>query len=172
MNVSWSIRNIVSIILLTASWCALWRTVSIANIAGGLGLAMLLTFSGLGPPGRGKINVLGCIKLFGFVLVDLIKSTIDVAKEVITPGDNTNEAVIGIELEPEALDHLLFMTLAITLTPGTAVVDADTDEAIVYVHSLDGDVEGTTAGVHKLADLVCQAFPTRLGQPTVAGDPR
>lgn len=160
MKVMFSPRNIVSIVMLTAAWCAMWRTISIANIAGGLILAMLVTFSGIGTSGVGSIRIGPLLRLLGVVLKDLFSSTVSVAYEVLTPADHTDEAVIGVELPDCARHHLLFMTLAITLTPGTAVVEADTEANIIYVHLLHGDErDAVVAHVKRLADLTCEALP-------------
>ena len=57
--------------------------------------------------------------------------------------------------------HLLLLFVAITVTPGTAVVAAEADGSVLYLHVLDvdrrADVEAHTRG---LAELACAALPT------------
>ena len=160
MSVSPSIRKVVEILALTAAWCALWRTISFANIAAGLLIGTVLAFSGYSTSGRGSVRLGALVRLAGLILVDLAKSTAGVAYEVLTPTDSTDEAVIGVALPPHERDHLLLLTLAITLTPGTAVVDADTDQDIIYVHLLYADQrDEVTAHVLRLADLAHEALP-------------
>lgn len=167
MKVGLSVRNILMIVALTAAWCALWRTLSFANVASGLVFASLMTFAGLGTEGKGSIRPVALAQLGWFVLRDLTLSTISVAYEVITPNDNTDEAVIGVELPAEANDHLLLLTLMITLTPGTAVIDSDVDESVIYVHALYGQQrDEVVEGVLRLADLACRALPVPASSAT------
>ena len=56
--------------------------------------------------------------------------------------------------------HLLLLIVAVTVTPGTAVVDADPDTGRLYLHLLHLDrAEGTVEHVLELAELACRALP-------------
>ena len=167
MNGRFSLRNVLSIFALTAAWLALWQTISFANIASGLVVSSAVIFAGLGTAGKGSIRPVALLHLLGVVTLDLIQSTASVARAVLSPTDRTDEAVIGIDLPPGGADHLLLFTLAITLTPGTAVIDADKDDGIIYVHLLNSaDTQATIAHVHRLVDLANAALPVGSGAHT------
>jgi len=153
-------RGIVMIIALTAMWCGLWQTVSWANIASGVALSVAILSSGVSTPATGKIRIDKLLQLLWIVFVDLVRSTFGLAKEIATPNDSTNEAIVAMHIPPEGRRHFLFLTIAITVTPGTAVVDADPDTGELYVHLLYADQQAeVTAHVENLTRLVCQALP-------------
>ena len=145
---------------LTLVWCGLWGEVSVANVAAGLVVAVGVTILGVGTAGRGGIRPMPLLQLLWVVAVDLVRSTLSVAAEIVTPTDHTNEAIIAVELAPESRQHLLLLIIAITVTPGTAVVDADPDTGTLYLHLLqDSRRAETIEHVEKLARLACDALP-------------
>ncbi|MFT5269349.1 MAG: multicomponent Na+:H+ antiporter subunit E [Acidimicrobiales bacterium] len=157
-------RGVAMITMLTAVWCALWQTISFANVAGGMVLSTLVLTTGLGTPTTGAIRVDPMVRLLWVVFVDLVTSTIDVAKEILTPTDNTDEAIIAVEIPREGRHHLLLLIIAVTLTPGTAVVDADPDTGTLYLHLLHSErSDDVVEHVQQLTALACQALPV----PTV-----
>ena len=85
-----------------------------------------------------------------------------VALEVLTPTDRTDEAIVAVPLPTESRRHLLLLIVAVTVTPGTAVIDADPDTGTLYLHLLHSDRrDATVAHVEELAELACKALPVR-----------
>ncbi len=155
-------RRALTVLGLTVAWCALWQTISFANIAGGLVLSTIITGLGVGTNAHGSVRLVPLLKLAGVIFLDLVSSTINVAVEVLTPTDYTDESIIAVPLPAHAKEHMLLLVLAITLTPGTAVVDTDTDEAIIYLHLLhDSRRDETVAHAERLAELANQALPVQ-----------
>lgn len=155
-----TLRRLVTIAALVAAWCALWGEVSVANLLSGAIVAVAISATGIGTPGRGGIRLLLLARFVGLVAVDLVVSTITVAREILTPTDYTEEAIIAVPVPIETRSHLLLMIVAVTLTPGTAVVDADPEGGVLYLHLLHADRrEATTTHVQELADLACRALP-------------
>lgn len=154
-------RRLVTLAALTLVWCGLWGEITFANIAAGLAVAAGVTVLGIGTAGRGGIRLRPLVHLLWIVVVDLAKSSVSVAVEILTPTDYTDESIVAVTLAPESRDHLLLLIVAITLTPGTAVVDADTDTGTIYLHLLHDDRRAATIEhVERLARLACQALPT------------
>ncbi len=155
-----TIRRILMIGALTLAWCGLWRSISTANIVTGVAISTAVSTSGVGTPGRGGIKLVPLARLAWLVLVDLISSTIDVAVEIVTPTDRTEEGIIAVNVPNHSRQHLLLLIVAITLTPGTAVVDADPDTGTLYLHLLHIDRRASTvAHVEDLARLAAEALP-------------
>ena len=153
-------RRLLAVTALTLVWCGLWGGISVANVAGGAAIAVTVTGLGLGLAGNGGVRPKPLLALTGLVLVDVVRSTISVAREVITKRILADEAIIAVQGPPGSRDHLLLLIVLITLTPGTAVVDADPDTGTLYLHLLyHRDAEATIDHVGKLADLACQALP-------------
>lgn len=161
------------VLALTALWCGLWREISVANVVAGLVLSTAVLASGVGTPTTGRIRIRPTLRLIGVVLVDLVTSTIDVAREVLDPADTTDEAIIAVAVDDEARHHLLLLVIAITLTPGTAVVDADPDTGTLYLHLLHAERrDDVVRHVHRLSDLAGQALPNAdAGAKPTASEP-
>ncbi len=155
-----TLRRFLTIIALALAWCGLWQSISFANVVGGIALGGAVTYSGLGTSGRGGIRLLPLARLFVLVTADLVASTVNVAVEIVTPQDRTEEGIIAVPVPGESRQHLLLLIVAITLTPGTAVVDADPDTGTLYLHLLHIDrSEATVEHVNRLAALACEALP-------------
>ncbi len=154
-----SARRLLSIVFLAAVWCALWREVSVANALVGLLIGAAVT--GLAPNDPGPVRLAPLIKFGWMVLVDLVRSTVSVAVEIVTPVDRTEEAIIAVQLPLESRRHVLLLTVAVTLTPGTAVVEVDATTGTLYLHLLHYNrAAETRAHVEELARMACLAFPT------------
>lgn len=161
MSNFFKLRRLATIAALTLVWCGLWGNISIANVLSGAAIAVAINASGVGTPGTGGIRLWPLLRLVGVVAVDLVKSTVNVAAEIITPIDSTDESIVAVEVSVPTKDHLLLLVIAVTLTPGTAVVDADPETGTMYLHLLhDKRRDETVAHVHQLAELACEALPT------------
>ncbi len=155
-----SIRGFATVAVLTLAWCGLWQDVSVANIVSGGVLAVMTLGFGLGTHLQGGFRLRPLVRFIAVVAVDLVQSTVGVAREAVTPGDTTDEAIIEVNVGPEARRHFLLLIVCITLTPGTAVVDADPDTGAMYLHLLHYDkAPEVRAHVQLLGDLADQALP-------------
>ncbi|MFK7917989.1 MAG: Na+/H+ antiporter subunit E [Ilumatobacter sp.] len=163
-----TLRRAFVVVLLVAAWCALWGSFSVANLASGLLVGSAASFAG--GPATGRVRLKPLAKLMWVVLVDLVESTGVVVREVLTPTDYTDEAIIAVPIDVEARRHLLFLYIAITVTPGTAVVAADDNATVLYLHVLHVDRRDMVAEhVDLLVSLVSEALPplADAGPPTI-----
>jgi multicomponent Na+:H+ antiporter subunit E len=155
-----SLRRVLTIAGLVLAWCALWASFSVANVLSGLAVSLVAMSVGLGGGGRGGMRIVPLAKFLWLVTVDLVFSTATVVGEVLTPTDYTEEGIIAVSVPPASRHHLLMLYVAITVTPGTAVVAAESDGSVLYLHILHrerrADVE---AHVHRLAQLAIEALP-------------
>ena len=155
-------RRAVSVTALTAAWCALWGSPSAANLLSGLLVSSVAVTLGM-PVRRGGIRIGPLLQLIWLVAVDLVVSTGVVVREVLTPTDFTDEAIIAIPVPPAGRVHLFLSYIAITITPGTAVVAAEADASVVYLHVLHADRrDEVEAHVLQLFDLAERALPLPL----------
>ena len=84
--------------------------------------------------------------------------------EILTPTDNTDEAIIAVDTDVASRSHFLMLVVAITVTPGTAVIDTDADTGRLYLHVLHAEkAPEITAYVPQLAQLACRALPVDEG---------
>ena len=155
-----SLRRAAMAASLVGAWCVLWERLSVANVVSGILVSIIVTSPGLGGSLAGGVKPLPLARLLWLIFVDLVRSTVVVSRDILTPGNHTSESIVAVTVTPAARRHLLLFTAAITLTPGTVVVDADIEAGTLYVHLLhDTDVEANTAHIHRLAELASEAFP-------------
>ena len=162
-------RQLGTFAALVVVWCALWGSFTVANVASGIGVAALLWFTKAARPSRGTIRLLPLIKLVVIVMVDLAQSTFSVARAAILGSEAIDEGVLIVDLPDEASDHLLLVVTAVTLTPGTAVLDKQDSPCKLWLHLLDrSDAEDVREHVFQLVDLCNQAFPRSTTETTGA----
>jgi multicomponent Na+:H+ antiporter subunit E len=164
MTASWQLsqfftaRRVALVIALTAAWCALWGSISAANVLSGVLVSGVASFAGANA--SGGLRLVPLLRLLWVVAIDLVVSTGVVVREVLTPTDYTDEAIIAVPIPAEARAHLLFLYIAITVTPGTAVVAGDDDASTIYLHVLHDDRrDDVVEHVELLVSLVTRAFP-------------
>lgn len=151
-------RRAGGLVGLVVVWCALWGSFSVANVLGGVAIVVGLWLVGMGRPAAGRVRLIPLFKLIGLVVADLARSTVNVAKAVVRPRA-VDERTIVVELPDEAYDHLLLVVTAVTLTPGTAVVEKFDDPCRLRLHLLYGsDADDVEAHVHQLVALTNEAF--------------
>jgi multicomponent Na+:H+ antiporter subunit E len=153
-------RRLLTIALLVGAWCALWGGVSIANVVSGTLVAVAATvFSGV-DQNAGGLRIVPLLHFVWLVAVDLVVSTAHVAWEILTPTDYTDEEIIAVDTSLASRSHLLMLVVAITVTPGTAVIDSDGDTGRLYLHLLHAEKsDEIQRHVRQLADLACRALP-------------
>ncbi|MEM9200569.1 MAG: Na+/H+ antiporter subunit E [Actinomycetota bacterium] len=155
-----SARRVITVVLLAATWCALWGSLSFANGISGLIVGFLASSGMVGTDGTGGVRLRPMLRFGWLVAVDLAQSTVSVAREIVTPTDYTDEGIVAVDVPLGTRSHLLLLIVAVTVTPGTAVVDADPDRGRLYLHLLHLDrVDATVEHVLELADLACRALP-------------
>jgi multicomponent Na+:H+ antiporter subunit E len=145
--------GIILFISLYVAWLVLAGTNRDELIIGGFASLLLsLIFSG-------RIQALGYIRLnpkalvysviYPFVFVrELIKSTLDVAKRVISPSLPINPGIVRVQTKLKSHLGRLFLANSITLTPGTMTVETDGD--CFYIHWIDiqgDDIESSTKAI-------------------------
>lgn len=154
---SWS--GVLTGAVLVVAWCALWGTWSVANLLSGLVLVGALSVL----RGRGGLRIapVAALGLAGLVAVDLVRSTWDVGREVLTRRDSTAEGVIAVDLAPGDVRLIPFLVGAITLTPGTAVSEADPAARRLILHLLHADrAADVRRHVDELIERARRAFPS------------
>ncbi len=155
-------RRIIMAGALAVSWCIWWGAFSAANILAGVLCGLVVTAPGLGRALTGGVRLVPLLRLLWLIMIDLAKSTVRVSHEVLTPGNHTSESIVAVTVPLAARRHMLLYTAAITLTPGTVVVDTDMEAGTLYVHILhDDDAPANDAHVQAMADLAVAAFPVR-----------
>jgi multicomponent Na+:H+ antiporter subunit E len=120
-------------------WVLLWDDLSWANVLCGTVLAVAVTRVFYLPPVElsGRFSPYWTLVFLVHFAGDLVRSSLHVASLALRPGCVPQNAVIAVSLHTSS-DLLLTVTgHALTLIPGSLIVDVDRLNTTLYVHVLD-----------------------------------
>ncbi len=138
-------------------WVLLWGHASVANVASGLVIALIITVLLPMPsvPVEGRLHPLSLLKLIVLVGYYLILSSFQVAWMAIRPGPPPLVAVLRANLP--ALKSDLVLALAVNIfnvIPGSIVLEIDQARRILYIHVIDVGSESTVQRFYRQVDQV------------------
>lgn len=88
------------------------------------------------------------ITLAGFFLVELVKSSIRVAWDVIRPQSKARPGIIAVPLDTTSDLQTTVLANLISLTPGSLSLDVSEDQKTLYVHLMFvGSVEAECSAI-------------------------
>lgn len=155
------LRAAVALVWATAVWVALWGQLTTANVMWGLvlGAVTLRAVPLSRTPHRVPIRPLRILQALGFFLWSLVKSSVEVAWEVVTPHNRIEEGIIEVALRTRSRGLITVIANAISLTPGTLTLEARPDPPTLWVHVLHlGDIDDARAQVRRLESVMLAAF--------------
>ena len=130
--------------ILTATLLLMWLllndTLSLGNVLLGLLLATALAWSsGALRPLRPRIRRAHlALALLGLVLLDIVRSNINVARVVLGVRDRElHSGFVKIPLELQDPHGLAVLAAIVTATPGTVWIDHDAATSVLTLHVLD-----------------------------------
>lgn len=131
---------ILRTIALLALWIALQGEATFGNVVGGLsviaGLALLFPST---RRSEHRLHPVGLLVFVGRLLVDLVTSSLAVARTVLRPSpERTATAVVPVPLTTPSRLVASIVANSITLTPGTLTVDIEASNGsyVLSVHVL------------------------------------
>lgn len=152
------------LVWLVLVWMLLWGTWSWANLISGTVLALVATVLLPLPPvvGGTRLHPVGLLVFLGHFVVDLVLSAAQVAWLTIRPGAVDRSAIIRVQMRTDSDLLLTIVAEALTLVPGSLVIDMDRGERTLSLHILHvrdlGDVERRRAAVLAEEERVVRAF--------------
>jgi multicomponent Na+:H+ antiporter subunit E len=132
------VRRWPTVIWLTLVWMLLWGTFTPLSIVGGVLVALLVTALFPLPEALGRLPVrpLRLLGLVAFLAYDLVVSALEVSWEVLRYGSRARGAIVAVPLLSRS-DHVVtVMANAVSLSPGTMVLQIDQDGGVCYVYAL------------------------------------
>ena len=159
-------RRIATVAWLAVLWVVLWRDPSVANVASGVVVGVLVELAQPDRSGSGTrhgVRPLAVLSFLGFFAVKLVESNLVLAREVVTPRNKIRTGVIEVPLHPCSDRIVTLVANAVSLTPGTLTLEVRRlATPTLYVHVLHlHDVERARHDVRELARRADAAFPTR-----------
>ncbi len=163
------------IVWLTFVWVALWRDPSWGTIAAGIlaAVGVIVVMPLPRTDASMRVHPVAAARFFGVFIVAVVRSSLIVAGRVLTPWRPVREGIVGVPMRTRHPAVITAVNHAITLAPGTMVIDVHRDDPIVmFVHVLVlDDAAAIHTEVHRLEDLALAAFGLTADDEVVAPDP-
>ena len=131
--------GLVPFLGLVLLWMLLWGSFSLLNLITGVALALLVSIIFYLPAVRlsGRVNPWRGLILFGRLLFDIVVASLQIAWIAIGPGYRASNAIIAVPLVTRSDLVMTFTAEAISLVPGSIVLDLDRENATLYLHALN-----------------------------------
>ncbi|OMC38252.1 Na+/H+ antiporter subunit E [Mycobacterium sp. GA-1841] len=142
---------------LTLVWVLLWGHFSVANVASGLAVALVITVLLPLPsvPVEGRLHPLSLVKLVAVVGYYMVLSSFQVAWLAIRPGPPPLVAVLRANLPTLKSDLVLALAVNIfNVIPGTIVLEIDQARRILYMHVIDVGSESTVQRFYRQVEQI------------------
>lgn len=160
-------RVLVLVVWFLVLWCALWGEFTVANVVSGtvvaVGLVLLVRLPATAGArvGPGRIRPLRALWFLLYFLVQVVRSNVVLARDIVTPGDATEPGIIGVPLHHCSDALVTLVANAFTLTPGSLTIEVSRHPTVIYVHVLYlHDPEAVRADLLRFAELAVRAFGT------------
>lgn len=101
----------------------------------GIGILLLMRRFFPGPIYLKKI--LSILKLLYVFLKELIVSSLYVMKEIVSPTLKIEPGIIKIKTKLEGNWEITFLSMLLTLTPGSVILEVVPEERILFIHAMD-----------------------------------
>ncbi|MBQ0994577.1 Na+/H+ antiporter subunit E [Micromonospora sp. PSH03] len=120
-------------------WNLLWGDITWANLVGGLlvGAAVLVFYPLPAVSFGGRLRPWALLVFVGRFAVELVSASLHVARIAVQPGYRPRGAIIAVRLRVSTDLNLALTAEAVSLVPGTLVLEVDRDSGTLYLHVLD-----------------------------------
>ncbi len=160
-------RQLPLIVLLVVLWVLLWDHVDVLTVVSGIVLAVAVTRVLYLPPVllSGRFNPWRGLLLGLRMIVDVVFASIQVAVLAVNPWWKPVNSIIAVQLLTRS-DLITTLTAeAISVVPGTVVVDIDRERGLLYLHAFatrtHDDVEKVKRQVLGVEERIVLAMGTR-----------
>ena len=139
-EIRWRIwQQLPLLVVLVLLWMMLWGSLTPLTIVTGILVAVLVTRAFYLPPVElsGRFNPLWFLVFLVQFLGELVYASFQVGFQALSPRGVTSNSVIAVQLITRS-DFLLTLTaIALSLVPGSIVVEVDREKSILFLHALN-----------------------------------
>ncbi|MFD6054144.1 Na+/H+ antiporter subunit E [Agromyces sp. NPDC060279] len=131
-------RQLPLLIALVLLWVMLWDHIDVLTVVSGIVLAITVTRALYLPPVllSGRFNPWRGLLLGLRMMFDVVFASLQVAFLAVAPWWKPSNAIIAVQLLTRS-DLVTTLTAeAISVVPGTVVVDIDRERGLLYLHAL------------------------------------
>ena len=138
-EVRWHVRRQLPLLVaLVVLWMLLWGSFSWLNLAAGIVIAVVVTRGLYLPPVElaGRFNPFLFLAFLGMFLVELVLASFQVAFQAFSPRAERPNAVVAVQLRTRSDFIMTITSIALSLIPGSLIVEVDREQSILYLHAL------------------------------------
>lgn len=152
---------------LVVLWGVLWGQFSWLNILTGFLVAIAVTRVLYLPPAdiSGRLNLWYSLVFIAHFIADITVASFTVAFQALNPRPIPTSSVIAVQLCTRSDFVMTLDAIAMSLVPGSIVVEADRERAILYFHSFDtttaADVEAMRTKVLVVEARIVRAIGSK-----------
>jgi multicomponent Na+:H+ antiporter subunit E len=124
------------LLVLVALWMMMWREVSWLSVVSGVVIAFIVVNVFYLPPVAltGRINAWWSFVFLVSFLAEVVAASFHVAWFAIRPARPPSSAVVAVQLHTRSDFIALLVSTALSLIPGSIVVEVDRPRSILYLH--------------------------------------
>jgi multicomponent Na+:H+ antiporter subunit E len=144
------------VVWLVVVWVLLWGTFTPLTVLGGVLVAVAVTLVLPMPPASERLPVrpLRFVGLVGYLVYDLVVSTVEVSWHTLRHGPGARGAIVEAPLHSGSDRVVTVMAAALSLSPGTAVLEIDQERGAWFVYALGPrDAAGVGRARRRIADM-------------------
>jgi multicomponent Na+:H+ antiporter subunit E len=155
---------LVGLVLL---WMVLWNQFTVLSLVTGVVVAVIVTRVFYLPPVElpGRINLWYTLVFLAHFFLDVALASFQVAFQALNPRPIPRSSVIGIQLRTRSDLIMTLDAIAMSLVPGSLVVEADRERGILYLHTFatrtKDDVEAMRRKVLVVEARIVRAIGSR-----------
>lgn len=102
-----------------------------------VGIAIIYSLRRFFPTPFYMKTVIAVVKLFILFIKELISSSVLVIKQVLQPKLSITPGVFSLETELKGDWEITLLSLLLTLTPGSVVLEVSPEGNVLYIHAMD-----------------------------------
>lgn len=160
--------QLVAVVWLVLVWNMLWGDFSWGNLVGGtlVALFVLLFFPLPSVTFGGRIRPVALLTLILRFLADLVVASFQIAATALRIGYQPHSAIIAVQLRIRSDLNLTLTAEALSLVPGSLIVEADRENGVLYIHVLDVKGPQDVAAAHRRAHEMEARIVRAIGSAT------
>lgn len=167
-QVRWRVaQQLPLLVALVVLWMLLWGAVNPLNFVTGVILALVVTRMLYLPPVElsGRFNLWWFVVFLVRLVADVFTASFEVALQAFSPRGGRSNAVIAAQLHTRSDFILTLTSMAVSLIPGSVVIEVDRNNSILYLHVLGIEgtdyVESSRAQVFEVERRIVRAIGSR-----------
>jgi multicomponent Na+:H+ antiporter subunit E len=120
-------------------WMLLWGEFTWLSLLTGVVLALLVSVAFYLPAVAlsGRLNILYALAFVVRLLADIVLASLQIAWSAVNPWYRPSNAIIAVPLRTRSDLVMTFTAEAVSLVPGSIVLDVDRETATLYLHALN-----------------------------------